>query len=55
MVRKGLRPSKCETNARLCSRFARVRVRPAHRDNLREELREPEWLLIEWPRGTLSH
>ena len=39
------------TNARLCSRFARVRVRAAHRDNLRRELREPQWLLIEWPKG----
>jgi SRSO17 transposase len=39
------------TNTRLRSRFARVRVRAAHRDNLREELREPEWLLIEWPKG----
>ncbi len=39
------------TNAKLRSRFARVRVRAAHRDNLRDELREPEWLLIEWPQG----
>lgn len=39
------------TNAKLRSRFARVRVRAAHRDNLREALREPEWLLIEWPEG----
>ncbi len=31
----------------LSSRFARVRVRPAHRDRLRPE----EWLIIEWPRG----
>jgi len=31
----------------LSSRFARVRVRPAHRDQLRPE----EWLIIEWPRG----
>jgi SRSO17 transposase len=33
----------------LSSRFARRRVRPAHRDNLRSELRAEEWLLIEWP------
>lgn len=39
------------TNAKLRSRFARVRVRAAHRDNLRDELRAPEWLLIEWPKG----
>src|SRR5712691_11454177 len=35
----------------LASRFARLRVRPAHRDNLRTELRAEEWLLIEWPEG----
>lgn len=39
------------TNAKLRSRFARVRVRAAHRDTLRDEVREPEWLLIEWPKG----
>jgi SRSO17 transposase len=33
----------------LSSRFARVRVRPAHRDNLLSEPRPEEWLLIEWP------
>ena len=33
----------------LSSRFARRRVRPAHRDNLLSELRAEEWLLIEWP------
>ena len=37
------------TNQRLRSRFARVRVRTAHRDENRKTLREPEWLLIEWP------
>ena len=31
------------------SRFAAVRVRPAHRDHKRHEPREIEWLLIEWP------
>jgi SRSO17 transposase len=33
------------------SRFARVRVRAAHRDYWRTEPRPEEWLLIEWPRG----
>jgi SRSO17 transposase len=37
------------TNERLASRFARIRVRPAHdRDRPIEEVPE-EWLLIEWP------
>ena len=35
----------------LTSRFARVRVRPAHRDTKLGEPRPPEWLLIEWPEG----
>jgi SRSO17 transposase len=39
------------TNAKLRSRFARVRVRAAHRDNWRREARPPQWLLIEWPEG----
>lgn len=39
------------TNAPLTSRFAAVRVHPAHRDNERAELRPAEWLLIEWPEG----
>jgi SRSO17 transposase len=39
------------SNADLSSRFAAVRVRPAHRDYLRAELRPEEWLLIEWPDG----
>jgi hypothetical protein len=33
----------------LSSRFARRRVRPAHRDNLLSEPRAEEWFLIEWP------
>jgi len=37
------------TKGSMCSRFAAVRVRPAHRDHLRREARAPEWLLIEWP------
>ena len=36
---------------RLTSRFARVRVRAAHRDYGLGEPRPPEWLLIEWPEG----
>src|SRR3954463_8981127 len=35
----------------LTSRFARVRVRAAHRDAWRAEPRDEEWLLIEWPGG----
>jgi len=33
------------------SRFARLRVRAAHRDERRADRREPEWRLLEWPRG----
>src|SRR5215204_3481402 len=36
---------------RLTSRFARVRVRAAHRDYWLSEPRPEEWLLIEWPQG----
>jgi SRSO17 transposase len=35
----------------LSSRFARVRVRAAHRDYWHAESRPEEWLLIEWPEG----
>ncbi len=35
----------------LSSRFARVRVRAAHRDYWLAEPRAEEWLLIEWPQG----
>ena len=35
----------------LSSRFARVRVRAAHRDYNLTESRSEEWLLIEWPQG----
>ena len=34
----------------LHSRFAAVRVRPAHRDSKRTEPYPEEWLLIEWPK-----
>jgi SRSO17 transposase len=37
------------TKTPLRSRFASVRVRPAHRDTLRSIPRDHEWLLIEWP------
>jgi SRSO17 transposase len=39
------------TRGALRSRFARLRVRPAHRDEERTAPRPEEWLLIEWPRG----
>lgn len=39
------------SNALLKGRFARLRVRPAHRDNLMSEQRPEEWLVIEWPDG----
>ena len=35
----------------LVSRFARVRIRVAHRDDQRADPRPAEWLLIEWPPG----
>ena len=38
----------CEETLR--SRFAAVRVRPAHRDQKRTEPHAEEWLLIEWPK-----
>jgi SRSO17 transposase len=39
------------TNERLSSRFARLRVRAAHRDYWAGERRAEEWLMIEWPQG----
>jgi SRSO17 transposase len=39
------------TQRKLRSRFAAVRVRPAHRDYEQAEPRAEEWLLIEWPRS----
>ena len=39
------------TERKLRSRFAAVRVRPAHRDYEKGEARAEEWLLIEWPRS----
>jgi SRSO17 transposase len=40
-----------EGSRKLCSRFAAIRVRPAHRDYCRSEPHPEEWLLIEWPKG----
>lgn len=37
------------TKGMMRSRFARVRVRVAHRDH--HPSRDPEWLLVEWPSG----
>jgi SRSO17 transposase len=39
------------SRALLSSRFAVLRVRPAHRDEKRTEPWPEEWLLIEWPKG----
>jgi SRSO17 transposase len=39
------------TERKLRSRFAAVRIRPAHRDYEKAEPRTEEWLLIEWPRN----
>jgi len=39
------------TRGAMRSRFAAVRVRPAHRDESRSIPRAEEWLLIEWPRA----
>jgi SRSO17 transposase len=39
------------SNTTLTSRFAAVRVRPAHRDYNRTKPRPEEWCLIEWPKG----
>jgi SRSO17 transposase len=39
------------TNVPLRSRFARLRVRIAHRDFTRSEPWPQQWLMIEWPKG----
>jgi SRSO17 transposase len=39
------------TKQRLRSRFAARRIRVAHRDYWRSELRAEQWLLLEWPAG----
>ena len=38
-------------NKKLRSRFAALRVRPAHRDYWQAEPHAEEWLLMEWPSG----
>jgi SRSO17 transposase len=40
------------SKSELTSRFAALRVRPAHRDTQRSEPWPQEWLLIEWPEGS---
>lgn len=42
------------TKQRLRSRFAAVRVRPAHRDYWQDEPHPEQWLLIEWPRNEVE-
>jgi SRSO17 transposase len=42
------------SRVQLASRFAAVRVRPAHRDYWRSEPRPEEWFLIEWPQGEVE-
>jgi SRSO17 transposase len=39
------------TDRKLRSRFAVVRVRPAHRDYEKAEPHAEQWLLVEWPRS----
>ncbi len=39
------------TKGTMGSRFAALRVRPAHRDHLRRTPRTEEWLLVEWLSG----
>jgi SRSO17 transposase len=39
------------TDRKLRSRFAAVRVRPAHRDYWHAEPHPQEWLIIEWPKA----
>jgi hypothetical protein len=46
----GLDPQRA-LKQKLQSRFAALRVRPAHRDDERSAPHLEEWLLIEWPAG----
>jgi SRSO17 transposase len=39
------------TRHKLRSRFAAVRLRPAHRDHWQSEPHAEEWLIMEWPKG----
>ena len=47
----GARDWRPATGEKLSSRFARARVRVAHRDYWLADSRPEEWLLIEWPDG----
>jgi SRSO17 transposase len=42
---------RADTERKLRSRFAAVRVRPAHRDDWKDQPWPEQWLLIEWPKG----
>lgn len=42
------------TRGPMSSRFAALRIRPAHRDDRLTQVRAEEWLLIEWPEGELD-
>jgi SRSO17 transposase len=42
------------TDRALKSRFAAVRVRPAHRDDEKAERAPEEWLVMEWPKGEVE-
>jgi SRSO17 transposase len=42
------------TKGTMASRFAALRVRPAHRDSARRTPRPEEWLLVEWPSGEVE-
>jgi SRSO17 transposase len=42
------------TKGAMRSRFARARVRAAHRDEQRTEPRPEEWLVMEWPEGAAA-
>jgi SRSO17 transposase len=39
------------TRGTMSSRFATLRIRPAHRDEKLTQARAEEWLIIEWPKG----
>jgi len=39
-----------DSQAKLRSRFAALRIRPAHRDTWKSNPHSEEWLLIEWPK-----
>jgi SRSO17 transposase len=53
LPRAAWKPVTWRTGSRrpLRSRFAAVRVRPAHRDDWRSTPHPEEWLVIEWPPG----